>query len=316
MKTYLVTGGAGFIGGHLVEALVRRDARVRVFDNLSTGSRSNLTAVGGDVEFLEGDIRDLDAVRRAMAGVDVVLHQAAVPSVQRSLDDPLTTNAVNVDGTLNVLVAARDAGVQRVVAASSSSVYGDTAVLPKVETMAADPRSPYAVSKLAAERYCRAFTIGYGLPTVALRYFNVFGPRQDPESHYAAVIPRFIAAMLQEESPVLYGDGQQSRDFTYIENVIHANLLAADAPTDVSGIYNVATGTRITLLDVVAQLGDLLAVQIPVQHAAARRGDVRHSQASIDAIASALGYAPRVDFASGLAQTVEYYRRLHGERAR
>lgn len=308
MDRYLVTGGAGFIGSHLVETLLREGQQVRVFDNFSTGSEHNLAPFAGDVELVRGDIRDLDAVRQAVAGVDVVLHQAALPSVQRSVQDPLTANDVNVNGTLHVLVAARDAGVRRVVFASSSSVYGDSPSLPKVEDMPTDPLSPYAVSKLAGERYCMVWSNVYGLPTVALRYFNVFGPRQDPRSDYAAVIPRFATAMLAGRAPTIYGDGQQSRDFTYIANVVGANLAAARAPSDTSGFYNVACGERISLLDLVDAINELLGTNIKALHEAQRAGDVRHSQASIDKIGAELGWKPAIDFATGLQYTVDSFR--------
>jgi UDP-glucose 4-epimerase len=308
MDRYLVTGGAGFIGSHLVETLLREGQQVRVFDNFSTGSEHNLAPFAGDVELVRGDIRDLDAVRQAVAGVDVVLHQAALPSVQRSVQDPLTANDVNVNGTLNMLVAARDASARRVVFASSSSVYGDSPSLPKVEDMPTDPLSPYAVSKLAGERYCMVWSNVYGLPTVALRYFNVFGPRQDPRSDYAAVIPRFATAMLAGRAPAIYGDGQQSRDFTYIANVVGANLAAARAPSDISGFYNVACGERISLLDLVDAINELLGTNIKALHEAQRAGDVRHSQASIDKIGAELGWKPAIDFATGLQYTVDSFR--------
>ena len=308
MQTYLVTGGAGFIGSNVVEALVKSGARVRVLDNLSTGRRANLAAVADSIEWHEADLRDADAVRRAVSGVDVVLHQAAMASVPRSVAEPLTANEVNVTGTLHVLLAARDAGVRRVVIASSSSVYGNSPTLPKVETMAVEPLSPYAVGKLAAERYCQAFSEVYGLPTMGLRYFNVFGPRQDPNSEYAAVIPRFLTAMLRGEAPTIYGDGQQSRDFTYVDDVVQANLLAANAPADVSGYYNVACGSRISLLDLVDTLNACLGTHLTARHEPPRVGDVRDSQADIGKIQAALGFAPQVSFAEGLARTVAYFR--------
>jgi len=246
-ELYLVTGGAGFIGSHLVEELVKQGQRVRVIDNLSTGKKENIKPFLGEIEFVEGDIRDLELVRAAMDGVEYVLHQAAVPSVPRSVKDPLTSNSVNVEGTLNILVAARDADVKRVVYASSSSVYGDTPVLPKHEDMKQEPRSPYAVSKLTGELYCQVFYYVYGLETVVLRYFNVFGPQQDPKSQYAAVVPKFITALLHGESPTIFGDGEQSRDFTYIENVVAANLLATKAPDVAGEVFNIAYGERITV---------------------------------------------------------------------
>lgn len=308
MAHVLVTGGAGFIGSHLVEALIRRGDRVRVFDNFSTGRRENVEHLLNDIELIEGDLRDFDAVRRAVAGVEVVFHQAALASVQRSVDDPMTTNAVNVTGTLHVLMAARDAGVQRVVFASSSSVYGDTPTLPKVETQAPQPLSPYAVSKLAGEQYCMAFSVVYGLPSIALRYFNVFGPRQDPHSEYAAVIPRFIDRMVRGLPPIIYGDGLQSRDFTYIENVVDANLAAAEAPAGCSAVFNVGAGERTSLLDLAAQINHVLGCRLTPEHHPPRAGDVRHSLASIEAIGHSLGYAPRVTLSEGLKRTVEWFR--------
>jgi len=308
MAHVLVTGGAGFIGSHLVEALLRRGDQVRVFDNFSTGRRENVQHLHDDVELIEGDLRDFDAVRRAVAGVEVVFHQAALASVQRSVDDPMTTNAVNVTGTLHVLMAARDAGVRRVVFASSSSVYGDTPTLPKVETQAPQPLSPYAVSKLAGEQYCMAFSVVYGLPSIALRYFNVFGPRQDPHSEYAAVIPRFIDRMVRGLPPIIYGDGLQSRDFTYIENVVDANLAAADAPASCSTVFNVGAGERTSLLDLAAQINHVLGCRLTPEHHPPRAGDVRHSLASIEAIGQTLGYAPRITLAEGLARTIEWFR--------
>jgi len=308
MAHVLVTGGAGFIGSHLVEALLRRGDQVRVFDNFSTGRRENVQHLHDDIELIEGDLRDFDAVRRAVVGVEVVFHQAALASVQRSVDDPMTTNAVNVTGTLHVLMAARDAGVRRVVFASSSSVYGDTPTLPKVETQAPQPLSPYAVSKLAGEQYCMAFSVVYGLPSIALRYFNVFGPRQDPHSEYAAVIPRFIDRMVRGLPPIIYGDGLQSRDFTYIENVVDANLAAADAPASCSTVFNVGAGERTSLLDLAAQINHVLGCRLTPEHHPPRAGDVRHSLASIEAIGQTLGYAPRITLAEGLARTIEWFR--------
>ncbi len=310
MQTYLVTGGAGFIGVNLVEALLRQGKTVRVLDNLATGHLENIAPVLSDIDFLEADLRDLDAVRRAVAGMDVVLHQAALPSVPRSVADPLTSNEVNVTGTLNILVAARDAGVQRVVAASSSSVYGNSEVLPKVETMPVEPLSPYAVSKLATERYCQAFTQVYGLPTIALRYFNVFGPYQDPTSHYAAVIPKFIGLMLRGERPIIHGDGLQSRDFTYIDNVVAANLLAAEAPAAISGYFNIACGDRISLLQLVEKINTILGTNLLVQHDSSRPGDVKHSQADIEKAQQLLRFMPVISFDDGLLQTIEFFRNI------
>ncbi len=308
LDTYLVTGGAGFIGSQLVEELLKRGVRVRVLDNMTTGRATNLAPFLADIDIRQADIRDADAVRAAAAGTDVIFHQAALASVQRSVQNPLVTNEVNVTGTLHVLEAARAAGVRRVVFASSSSVYGDTPTLPKIETMTPEPLSPYAVSKLAAERYCLVWAGVYGLPAVALRYFNVFGPRQDPASDYAAVIPRFASAILSGRRPTIYGDGEQSRDFTYIANVVGANMAAANAPAEVSGAFNVAAGERITLLELVAHINQLAGTNLTAIHEPARSGDVRHSQASIQAIGEMLGWQPSVSFDQGLRATVEHFR--------
>jgi len=308
LAPYLITGGAGFIGSNIAAELVRRGERVRVLDNFSTGRRENLASLLEHIDLVEGDLRDLPTVRQVMEGMDYVLHQAALPSVQRSIDDPLTTHATNATGTLNLLVAARDAGAQRVVYASSSSVYGDSPTLPKQEDMLPAPKSPYAVSKLAGEHYCRAFTEVYGLETVCLRYFNVFGPRQDPASQYSAVIPKFITAILQGETPTIYGDGHQSRDFTYVSDVVQANLLAATVPGVAGRVFNVACGQRYTLLNLIAILNDILGTHITSVHTAPRPGDVRHSLADITAAQKALDYRAGVDFHEGLRRTVVWYR--------
>jgi nucleoside-diphosphate-sugar epimerase len=312
LTLYLVTGGAGFIGSNIVEELVRRGERVRVLDNFSTGKRENLSAFVENIELVEGDLRDLSAVRQAAAGADYILHQGALPSVQRSVDDPLTSHAVNTTGTLNLLVAAREAGVRRVVYAASSSAYGDSPTLPKREDMLPRPKSPYAVSKLTGEQYCQACTEVYGLETVCLRYFNVFGPRQDPTSQYSGVIPLFITAMLRGEPPTVHGDGLQSRDFSYIANVVHANLLAVTASGAAGRVFNVACGERYTLLDMIAALNDILGAQIEPVYAEPRVGDVRHSLADISAAQEALGYRVLVDFYDGLRQTVAWYRQQIG----
>jgi UDP-glucose 4-epimerase len=310
----LVTGGSGFIGSHLVEALLQRGAEVRVLDNLTTGNRANLAAMlahregQGNCTFKEGDITDRTRVQEAVKGVDYILHQAALPSVQRSVEDPMTSNLVNVEGTLNVLLAARDAGVKRVVYASSSSVYGDSPQLPKVEHMATNPLSPYAVSKLAAEAYCRAFTRVYGLETVSLRYFNVFGPRQDPNSPYAAVLPRFIEALLGKKCPVIYGDGTQSRDFTYIENVVQANLLALDAVGVGGEAFNIACGESVNLKAVLHFLAEFSGQVVEPEYQAPRAGDVKHSLADISKAERLLGYRPVIPFREGLKQTFEFFR--------
>jgi UDP-glucose 4-epimerase len=309
MGIYLVTGGAGFIGSHLVEALVERGDRVRVLDDFSTGDVANLDDVRNRVEITEGDITDLATVRTAMRDVEVVFHQAALASVPRSVANPVATHRVCVDGTLNILLAARDAGVRRVVYAASSSAYGNSVRLPKTETDPTAPLSPYAASKLAAEHYCAAFSEVYRLETVRLRYFNVFGPRQTPDSPYAAVIPLFIQALTAGKSPTVHGDGEQSRDFTFVADVVQANLLAAQAP-DVSGkVYNIACGRRTTLLELLGHLNHLLGTNIAPTHTAARPGDVRHSQASITRACEELGYRPTTDVASGLQQCLEWWNR-------
>jgi UDP-glucose 4-epimerase len=289
-----------------VEALVRRGDRVRVLDDFSTGRRENLAALGG-VEVVEGDLRDGSAVRRAVAGVDGVFHQAALRSVPRSVDDPLATNDVNVTGTLVLLLACRDAGVRRVVYASSSSVYGDDPALPKVETLPTRPISPYAVSKLAAEHYCQTFAHLYRLETVSLRYFNVFGPRQNPESKYSAVIPRVLAQALAGEPLEVHGDGEQSRDFTYIDNVVDANLLAMNTAGVSGQVFNVACGTRHSLLAIAAAMGDFLGRRLERAHVAPRPGDVRHTLADIGKAERLLGYRPAVDFSTGMRRTCEYF---------
>ena len=302
----LVTGGGGFIGSHLVERLLAEGYGVRVLDNFATGHRENLSAVLEDVELVEGDIQSYERVHNAVRGCDLIFHQAALPSVPRSIQDPLTSNASNVIGTLNVLLAARDAGVRRVVYASSSSVYGANTELPKRETSPALPIAPYPVSKLAGEGYCRSFSEVYGLETVALRYFNVFGPRQDPLSQYAAVIPTFITAFLDGKRPVVFGDGEQSRDFTYVQNVVEANLLAAGSEAVSGGIFNIACGERITLNEVVEELRSLTGRDLEAIHADSRPGEVRHSLADISTAGEALGYEPEVDFRAGLRLALEY----------
>ena len=307
-RSYLVTGGAGFIGSHICERLARDGQSVRVLDDLSSGKEHNLSHLTGDVELIRGDIRDRKLVADAVRGVEVVFHQAALGSVPRSVADPLTTHEVNITGTLNVLLAARDAGVRRVVSASSSSIYGEKPVLPKHEGMTPQPLSPYALSKLAGEHYIRIFKQVYGFEAVALRYFNIFGPRQDPESQYAAVIPKFASALLENRQPVVYGDGLQSRDFTYVENVVEANLLAAEAEGAAGRAFNVGCGGRYTLLDLLARLKAIIKSDIEPKHEPARAGDVRDSQASIESAREALGYNVRVGFEEGLTRTVDWYR--------
>lgn len=304
-KLYLVTGGAGFIGSNVAEGLVRRGDRVRVFDNFSTGRPENLAGFEADV--VEADLRDLAQVQRAVAGVEGVFHEAALRSVPRSVDDPVSTNDVNVGGTLNLLMACREAGVRRVVYASSSSAYGDDPALPKVETLPSNPISPYAVSKLAAEHYCRTFARLYGLETVSLRYFNVFGPRQNPESKYSAVIPRFLQLALQEQPLEIHGDGEQSRDFTYIDNVVQGNLQAMDTPGVSGEVFNIACGTRHSLLAIAEAIGAFLGRELPRQHTPPRAGDVKHTLADISKAERLLAYRPAVNFADGIQRTCEYF---------
>ena len=307
----VVTGGAGFIGSHLSRSLVKQGRRVRIVDDLSTGQKQRiadlLEGYGDLCEFREQDIKDLAALNDSFAGAEVVYHQAALPSVPRSVNDPVASNAANVDGTLNVFVAARDAGVRKVVYASSSSVYGDSRELPKRETMPFNPLSPYAITKCVGEMYGAVFSRLYGLGTVGLRYFNVFGPAQDPASQYAAVIPRFITRLLKDEPPVIYGDGEQSRDFTFIDNVVAANQCAARA--EASGIaVNVACGQRYTLNQLVEALNEILDRAIQPVYEDPRPGDVKHSQAAIERAAEAIGFAPQVDFREGLRATVDFFR--------
>jgi UDP-glucose 4-epimerase len=309
MKRALVTGGAGFIGSHLVEGLLVRGYQVRVLDNFATGRRENLARMLDQIDLLEGDVRNLTTVHTAMRKVDVVFHEAALPSVSRSVANPLESNEVNITGTLNVLVAARDAGVKRVVYAASSSAYGNTQVLPKVETMPADPLSPYAISKLAGEMYMRAFAQLYGISTVSLRYFNVFGPRQDPNTQYAGVIAKFVTCALQAKPYPVYGDGEQSRDFTYIENAVQANVLAGETPVEGAPVLNIAFGARATLNQLIAILNELTGQNLPAQYGAERAGDVRHSHADIARARDLLAYAPAIDLREGLRRTLEWYRK-------
>ena len=307
MATYLVTGGAGFIGSHIAERLVERGDSVVVLDNLSTGKVENLAGCRDRITFIEGDLRDLDIVKSACRGVDYVLHQGALASVPRSIADPIASNEVNLNGTLNVLAAAREARVRRVVYAASSSVYGDTPTLPKQEDMPADPLSPYAVSKYAGELYCQAFVRLYGIETVVLRYFNVFGPRQDPTSQYAAVIPLFISALQRGEAPRVFGDGEQSRDFTYVANVVEANLLACQAPDASGRVINIACGERITINDLIRALQQLLKVDTDPVYDQPRPGDVKHSVADITRARELLGYETVVAFEEGLRRTAEWF---------
>jgi UDP-glucose 4-epimerase len=300
MARYLVTGGGGFIGSNLVEELLKRGEFVRVLDNFATGRRNNLAPFAADIELIEGDVRSYHIVQKAVAGMDYVLHQAALPSVPRSINDPLTSNEVNVVGTLNLLQAAVEHNIRRFVFASSSSVYGDNPVSPKVETMIPNPKSPYAVSKLAGEKYCQVFYQIYGLETVGLRYFNVFGPRQDPNSQYSAVIPKFVRALQQGQSPTIYGDGTQSRDFTYVQNNVRANLLACEAPGVGGKVFNIACGTNFSLNTLLHELNAILGTNVQARYEAPRRGDVMHSTAGIAAAKEELGYTPQVSFEEGL----------------
>ncbi|MDF1551788.1 MAG: SDR family oxidoreductase [Deferrisomatales bacterium] len=308
MARYLITGVAGFIGSNLAEALLAAGESVRGLDDFSTGRRENLEGLDG-LEFVEGDIRDLETCRAACGGVDFVLHQAALGSVPRSIADPITSNAANVTGTLNLLVAARDAGVRRLVFAASSSAYGDTPTLPKVETMPARPLSPYAITKYAGEEYCRTFTALYGFETVALRYFNVFGRRQDPHSTYAAVIPKFASALLKGQAPEIHGDGEQTRDFTHIANVVQANRKACQAPAEACGqVYNVACGERISLNRLYRRIAELLGSDVEPHYGPPRPGDVRDSLADIEKARRLLGYVPTHTVEQGLAEAIQWYR--------
>jgi UDP-glucose 4-epimerase len=303
----LVTGGAGFIGSALARALLARGDRVRVIDNFFSGKRENLAEVAKDVELVEADIRDEAALLRALAGVELVFHQAAIPSVPRSLADPIASHDANATGTLKVLAAAKKAGVRRVVYAASSSAYGDTPTLPKIETMRPMPLSPYAVSKLAGEHYCAVYAGAFGLETVSLRYFNVFGPRQDPKSEYAAVIPRFVTAALGGQRVTIYGDGTQSRDFCFIDNTVEANLAAASAGGVSGQLFNVACGAATNLNDVVRLVGEIVGHPVPITYAPGRVGDVKHSLADVTAARERLGYRGAISFAEGLQRTVAWY---------
>ena len=297
---YLITGGAGFIGSNLVEKLLTLGEEVRILDDFSTGREENLEEIKDDVELIRGDLRDYEAVRKSVAGMDYVLHQGALPSVPRSIQDPITTADVNTGGTLNILKASLDEGVQRVVAASSSSIYGNSPTLPKVEDMTMNPLSPYAVAKMAGELYCRIFYTVYGLETVALRYFNVFGPKQDPASQYSAVIPLFFKLMKEGKSPTIHGDGTQSRDFTFIDNVVDANLKACTAVGAAGEMFNIGYGEKHTLLSLVENINDILSLSIEPVFGEPRQGDVKHSLADISKARSILGYEPTVSFMEGL----------------
>jgi nucleoside-diphosphate-sugar epimerase len=305
----LVTGGAGFIGSHIAGAMSAAGARVRIIDDLSTGHRENLDEIGGDVDFVQGSVADEQLLAKALENVELIFHEAAIPSVPRSVEAPRNTHIASVDGTFALLLAAKEAGVKRVVYAASSSAYGDQPTLPKVEQMAPDPLSPYAVAKLVGEYYCRVFTRVYGLETVSLRYFNVFGPRQDPGSQYSGVVSRFISALLNDERPVIFGDGEQSRDFTYIENVVAANLSAASAPNAAGKVINVANGERITLNELLNELKELTGrVGVTAEYRETRVGDVRHSLADITMARELLGYESKVNLREGLKRTLEWWK--------
>ncbi|TWT44542.1 UDP-glucose 4-epimerase [Phycisphaerae bacterium RAS1] len=308
MSLCLVTGGAGFIGSHLARRLLDDGQQVRVIDNLSTGRRENMADFAAGFEFIHGDICDAETVQRAVAGAEVVFHLAARSSVPRSIDFPVEAHAANATGTLNLLEASRAAGVRRLVYSSSSSAYGDTPVLPKREDMRPQPLSPYAVSKLAAEQYCSVYAQVYGLQTVSLRYFNVFGPKQNPASDYAAVIPAFVTRMARGEKPIVYGDGEQSRDFCYIDNVVQANLLAARAGKVSGEVVNIGCGERTTLNAIIVEINRALGTSLPADYRPARAGDVRHSLADIGEAKRVIGYEPRVMFAEGLKRSIEWYR--------
>ena len=309
MATVLVTGGAGFIGSHLAETLLKQGHQVRVLDNFSTGKKGNLIfeRPNPSLEVINGDVRELRDCQKAVAGIDYVFHEAALASVQRSVEDPLTTHAVNVGGTLHILMASREAGVKRVIYASSSSVYGDTPVLPKHEELPPSPLSPYALQKYIGEQYCRLFYQLYGLDTLSLRYFNIFGPRQDPASIYSAVIPRFIEALVENRSPIVYGDGEQSRDFTYVDNVVEANLLAMAVSHGRGEAMNIAYGQRTSLNQLLETLQRILGSKVKPVYQDPRPGDVKHSLADIGKAIAFLRYQPRVDIEAGLKRTAEYF---------
>lgn len=319
MGISVVTGGAGFIGSNLAQRLLELGERVRIVDNFLTGGRENVAGLldryPEDLELIEGDIRDIGLLRRAFAGARRVYHQAALPSVQRSVEDPVLSNDINISGTLNVLVAAREAGVARVIYASSSSVYGDSPTLPKSESMPARPISPYGLTKLVGEEYCRLFYSLYGLETVSLRYFNVFGPRQDPKSEYAAVIPRFISRMLSGQPPIIYGDGEQTRDFTFVENVVEANLLASRVPAAAGECFNIACGEQQSLNQLAAILNELLGTSYAPIYTDPRPGDIRHSLADINKARRLLDYSPAIGLREGLKRSIDWYRENSGARA-
>lgn len=307
MSNYLVTGGAGFIGSHLAEELTRRGSSVRVVDNLATGKRENIAHLR-EVEFIEGDLADFDVARQAVLDVDYVLHQAAIPSVPRSVVDPLTSHRANIDASVNILVASRDAGVKRLIYAGSSSAYGNSSTLPKIETMVGEPLSPYALQKLVAEQYARLFTRLYGFETVTIRYFNVFGPRQDPSSPYSGVISLFISALCEGHQPTIFGDGEQTRDFTYVKNVVDAVIAASEAPEISGEVINVAMGNCVSINHLFRTVREMVSANLEPNYAEARQGDVRDSQADISKARLMLNYRPSVDLKEGLRQTIDWYR--------
>ncbi len=309
---YLVTGGSGFIGSNLVKKLLEMNEDVRILDNFATGKRENILPYidNPHLTVIEGDLRSFHIVRTAVKGVDYILHQGALPSVPRSVNDPITTNDVNILGTLNILEAAKEFGVKRVICASSSSIYGNSETLPKVETMPVNPMSPYALTKYTQERYCQIYYNLYGLETVALRYFNVFGPNQDPTSQYSAVIPKFIKLMSEDKEPIIYGDGTQSRDFTFVDNVVFANILACNAEKAAGEVINIACGASYTLLELVKMINEILGNNIEPRFASERPGDVKHSLASIGKAKEVLGYEVKVDFKEGLSNTIKFFLHL------
>jgi len=302
-----VTGGAGFIGSNIVEELLIRDHEVRVVDNLITGKKENIEPFLDKIEFLEEDIRNYESCRRAVSGVDFVLHQAALPSVPRSIEDPILANDINVNGTLNLLLASKEAKVRRFVFASSSSVYGDDPTLPKIESTQGNPLSPYALTKRVGEKYCRVFSVIYGLPTISLRYFNIFGPRQDPASQYAAVIPSFISRMLAGNKPTIFGDGEQSRDFTFVGNVVEANFLATEVENVSGEAFNVGCGEKTTVNSLAARINEILNTDIDPEYDKPRPGDIRHSFADITKARDMLKFEPKIDFRKGLEKTIRWY---------
>jgi nucleoside-diphosphate-sugar epimerase len=307
MSLYLVTGGAGFIGSNIVDELLKRDNSVRVLDNFLTGKKENIVSFLDKIDLIEGDIRDIRICHNAVRGVDFVLHQAALPSVPLSLQDPISTTDININGTLNILIASRDAQVKKLVFASSSSVYGDEASLPKKEGNEGKPLSPYAASKLSCEKYCQVFSSVFGLPTIILRYFNVFGPRQNPRSQYAAVIPQFISSMLKGKQPVIYGDGEQTRDFSHVSNIVAANLLAANIEGHDGEVFNLACGEKTSVNDLVEKINSILKTAIKPIYAPPRPGDIRHSYADISRAVQSLDYHPLVNFERGIKDTINWY---------